>query len=378
MTYGSTSTAPTVLVTAASGFVGSATVLELVSRGFLVKAAVPSVSRARAFLKKHPACAPAIEWAIVPSLTEPRAVEEAVRDVDYIIHVCSPFALAYEDPMDLLVPAVEGTHALLAAAARQQRVKHVVLTSSFGAVLDPTASPAARKHYTPSSWNPATWETALSATDAVELHLATKTLAERSAWEFVALNGPSYALTTFCPPVVLGPPAQPLPDLAPAQLGESVAQAWRLLSGSLSSVPETRFPLFVDVRDLARLQVSALGREEARGKRYLAVGGEFSNAQIAALARSQFPQEAYRIPIPSAAASRRAAHYTADMSATERDFGKSWTPLAKSVRDMAEALYRREREVERETGTGAGRAWWAGQEELELPHMEQGMTVEVA
>ncbi|KZT62091.1 NAD(P)-binding protein [Calocera cornea HHB12733] len=375
MTYGSTSTAPTVLVTAASGFVGSATVLELVKRGYLVKAAVPSVSRARAFLKKHPACAPAIEWAIVPSLTSPRAVEEAVRDVDYVIHVCSPFALEYDDPMDLLVPAVEGTHALLAAAAKQPRVRHVVLTSSFGAVLDPSAAPGRR--YTPSSWNPATWESALSASDPVELHLATKTLAERSAWEFAALNAPAYALTTFCPPVVLGPPAQPLDDLTPAQLGESVNQAWQLLSGAMASVPDTRFPLFVDVRDLARLQVQALGREEARGKRYLVVGGAFTNAQIAALARTHFPSEAWRIPVPSASAAREVPRYSADMTATEREFGSGWTPLSKSVRDMAEVLFRRESEVGWEAGWE--RAWQRGGEELlDLPHIEQGMTVEVA
>ncbi|EJU06125.1 NADP-binding protein [Dacryopinax primogenitus] len=382
MAYGATSSAPTVLVTSSTSFLGAHTVLELVRRGYLVKAGVPSVALARQFLKQHPACAPALEWTILPSLTSPRAVEEAVRDVDYVIHVCAPFAMEYEDPMDVLLPAVEGTHALLAAAARQPRVKHVVLTSSLGAVLDPSRGLAPGITYTPSSWNPATWESALAASDSVELHLASKTLTERSAWDFLSTFNPSFALTTFCPPVILGPPAQPLADLSPQSLGESVGQAWQILSGAYDPLPPTRFPLFVDVRDLARMEVAALGRPETMGRRFLAVGGEFSNSQITALVRLQYPSEPR---LPRTPPTKPGRHSRVDVINTEAVFGTEWTSLAQSVRDMAEVLFSRERELRKEE---KGRVWWSrttggrtspdDTDRLEITHVEGMMTVEVA
>jgi len=59
-------------------------------------------------------------------------------DVDYIIHVASPFRFNVSDfNKDLYEPAIRGTTGILKEAIKEKSVKRVVITSSFGAVNNP-------------------------------------------------------------------------------------------------------------------------------------------------------------------------------------------------------------------------------------------------
>ena len=55
----------------------------------------------------------------------------------------------------MLKPAVEGTKNILAAAKSEPNVKHVVITSSFVAIMDLNKGPAVGTTYTSDHWNPA-------------------------------------------------------------------------------------------------------------------------------------------------------------------------------------------------------------------------------
>lgn len=63
-------------------------------------------------------------------------------DVDYIIHVASPFHFKVTDyNKDLYEPAIQGTTEILKEAIKEKSVKRVVITSSIAAVFHPEKSP---------------------------------------------------------------------------------------------------------------------------------------------------------------------------------------------------------------------------------------------
>lgn len=68
------------------------------------------------------------------------AYDECLRDnsLDGIIHTASPFTANITDPNELLTPAIKGTEHLLDSVARlAPRVKRIVITSSFAAMINP-------------------------------------------------------------------------------------------------------------------------------------------------------------------------------------------------------------------------------------------------
>lgn len=80
---------------------------------------------------------------------------------DYVIHTASPFHNNFADPIEgILDPAVKGTTGILRAIkAFAPEVKRVVVTSSFAAIVNMAAHP---KVYDETSWNPVTWDEAVS------------------------------------------------------------------------------------------------------------------------------------------------------------------------------------------------------------------------
>lgn len=73
---------------------------------------------------------------VVPVIEAPGAYDEAVKDVDGIIHAASPVRWTLGDPSEIIDPAVKGTVGILASAARfGKSVKRVVLASAIVAVV---------------------------------------------------------------------------------------------------------------------------------------------------------------------------------------------------------------------------------------------------
>lgn len=82
------------------------------------------------------------EFAIVPDLLAPGALDSAAAGADYIIHLASPIPLhGYIPPEcqydELIVPAVNATLRALEAAQKSGTVKRMVVTSSAVAIVLP-------------------------------------------------------------------------------------------------------------------------------------------------------------------------------------------------------------------------------------------------
>jgi nucleoside-diphosphate-sugar epimerase len=124
-----------------------------------------------------------LESVIVPDIIAPNAFSAAVKDVNAIVHVASPYTFNVQNYEDLLIPAREGTLNVLKSAAKEPSVQRVVITSSYAALnqfgTDPYAEPPIK--YDESFWNPITWEQALQGTARIA-YQASKKFAELAAY----------------------------------------------------------------------------------------------------------------------------------------------------------------------------------------------------
>ncbi|MFD2494028.1 SDR family oxidoreductase [Amycolatopsis jiangsuensis] len=192
----------------------------------------------------------------VADLTSDEGWADAVRGCDYVLHVASPFPSAvprHED--ELIVPARDGSLRVL-RAARDAGVRRVVLTSSFAAVS--YGHPGSERTFTEQDW------TDLDG-PGMSAYAASKTLAERAAWDFVDRAADAPELAVVNPVGVIGP-------VLGRALSTSSTLVQRLLNRDLPVLPRLSFAL-VDVRDVADLHLRAMTDPAARGERFLAAAG---------------------------------------------------------------------------------------------------------
>ncbi|KZT56847.1 hypothetical protein CALCODRAFT_509179 [Calocera cornea HHB12733] len=147
--------------------------------------------------------------------------------------------------------------------------------------------------YWKKDWNTATWDDAAASDYGGFVYCASKVIAERAAWDFLEREKPGFSLTVYNPPMVFGPPIQPFDSLD--RLNEFVDEPWQLLSGKARVMAFTAFLIFVDVRDLAYLQVVSLANEAARDQRYFTISSDYTGDDVVRIAAAAFPAQAARM-----------------------------------------------------------------------------------
>ncbi|RNJ51997.1 hypothetical protein D7B24_004750, partial [Verticillium nonalfalfae] len=199
-----------------------------------------------------------------------------------------PFSYDTKDnEKELILPAIAGVKAILAAAASDPNIPRLVLTSSFASVMDANRAAPPYFTYTGDDWNPLTYaEAAAPAAPAFLAYRGSKLFAERAAWDFVAARHPAFSLVTLCPPMTFGPVVHPVAGVD--RLNESNAMLWRIAMGE-SPLPVARVPFWIDVRDLALAHVEAVLRPEVAGQRFVPAAAErFSYGKAAAIMVDEF------------------------------------------------------------------------------------------
>lgn len=153
---------PLILVTGGTGFIGNHTVSQFLSNGYRVRATARNQSSCNRLADIHKSQKDSLETQIVPDITVPGAFDEAVKGVDGVVHMASPFTYKITDnETDLIIPAIRGTQGILqSTAAFAPQVKRVVLTSSFAAVADFAKGPRPGHVYDESQWNPMSYQDA--------------------------------------------------------------------------------------------------------------------------------------------------------------------------------------------------------------------------
>ena len=193
-----------VLLTGGSGFVASHVLDLLLTHKHSVVTTVRSQEKADGIRKAYPnASKDQLDFAIVPDVEPAGAFDEAVVSdppFEAVIHTASPFHFNVTDvKKDLLDPAINGTTGILRAVkAHAPTVKSIVITSSFAAIVNANLPPPASAHsYSEKDWNPITQDEALQNPSSG--YRASKTFAEKAAWDFVEKEKPNFTISTVSP-----------------------------------------------------------------------------------------------------------------------------------------------------------------------------------
>ncbi len=247
----------TILVTGASGYLGSWTVKELLEKGYTVRACVRDKNNAE---KTGPLTGLSEGRTGKLELWEADLLKEgsfdsAAKGCDAVFHMASPFTLRFKDAQkDLIDPALQGTKNVLNAAGRSGTVKKVILTSSIVAVYGDNLDMKEKglSEFTETDFN-------TSSNLNHQPYAYSKVLAEKEAWKIAEAQN-QWKLVVMNPAFVMGPVLSPDSD------SESLQFMRDILGGKYKTGGADLYFAFVDVRDVARAHRLALENDQAVGR----------------------------------------------------------------------------------------------------------------
>ncbi|KIZ01217.1 hypothetical protein MNEG_6742 [Monoraphidium neglectum] len=289
--------AKTATVTGATGFVAAELIKQLLARGYAVKATCrcePDSARLAPLRSAADGAPGTLELVQVETiLSRSPALDSAIAGSRYVFHVASPFRFDGDPQKDVIEPAIEGTRAVLeAAAAASPRPARVVVTSSVCAIHDQN-----QKH--------------------IE--------AERLAWRLAREHG--LDVITILPNFVLGPVA------GPGATGVSTGFMKEFLEAPGGKVPEGTWTV-CDVRDVAAAHIAAAEGPEASGRYIVSQPGSFDARFVTDTLKEALPGAAEGLPDGVRADTKE----TIDASKVTHQLGVELHPVRATLVDMARSL----------------------------------------
>lgn len=263
-----------------------------------------------------------------------------IAGLEAVIHTASPFHYNWTDPQELIGPAVNGTKGVLAAIKRNApTVRRVVVTSSFAAIVNADKSTDPNTIFSEASFNPITIDDIKKS--QAHAYRASKTLAEKAAWDFVAQEKPNFDLATVNPPFVFGPVVHHLATVD--AMNTSNERLVQLLRGEWKTElpPTPRVDIWVDVRDVAVAHVAAMEMPEASGKRLFTTAGRFSHREMARIVHDNFPEFKDKVPGPEVAGGEGLPAdkiFGFNNDETTKLLGIQWTSFEKCVVDFTNGV----------------------------------------
>ena len=327
-----------VVVTGASGYIGSHVVANLLSKGKNVRATVRDVDDPERVdhLKNLEILNGGSLEIVKMDLFDSDSVDAAIAKSTDVIHTAAAVIISSETPQSKIVdPSVIGTKNVISAIEKSGTVERFVHTSSTAAIR-------------PENWeNGVTLTTETFASDAT-LEQNPYGLAKYSAEMIVRnwhenLEGlKKLKMVTIHPCMVFGPP------LSSRHLKGSLSVIMMLVNRELPVILPMQTNI-VDVRDVAEAHVRALTMGEDKG-RYLTVAGEMMWADISKILKQKYPKRKWpvrqlpyymalivcafhpRVSISWAKRHLKNKLYW-DASPAENDLQMNWTPLSKTITD---------------------------------------------
>ncbi|HEX6776810.1 MAG TPA: hopanoid-associated sugar epimerase, partial [Ktedonobacterales bacterium] len=258
-----------VLLTGATGFIGSHVARELLAAGYTARALVRPAAPERT-APRNP-LDPRLEVAY-GDLRDHKSLQEALAGCEMLVHVAADYRLWTPDQKTVYATNFLGTRALMQEALKQG-VQRVVYTSSVAACGIPTDG------------TPGNEETPVDPHHLAGTYKRSKYLAEREATRLVEEGLP---LVVVNPSTPVGPG-----DVKPTPTGRIIVD---FLRGRIPAYVNTGLNL-IAVEDCARGHVLAL--EQGRvGERYILGNRNLSLQEILGMLAKLTGREAPRIRLP--------------------------------------------------------------------------------
>lgn len=262
-----------VLVSGATGHIGFRVVIEALLAGYQVRAQTRNEAGI-AKIKASPSVQPylnKLDFVLVPDIEVAGAWDEAVKDVEYVIHVASPIAHQKvpikDDEWDsrVISPAVRGTLSLLESAAKVgSSIHRVVITSSVVAIA-PWAELFAESGAVFNEESRATLPRGPYGS-LFEAYSASKVAALLEAESFIAHEKPHFDVVHVGPTFTIGK-NELVTDAEDILVGTNGSAFGHVLGKAVGPTPS----MSVHVNDIAKVHVLALDPKVPGGKFLLGV-----------------------------------------------------------------------------------------------------------
>jgi dihydroflavonol-4-reductase len=254
-----------ILVTGASGFVGSAVARSLFEAGYSVRALMRPTST-----RFHLADL-GLEY-VEGDLRDQQSISAAMSGVDYLFHVAADYRLWARNRNEIFQSNVSGTRIIMEEAARAG-VKRIVYTSSVATLKIPDDGPADETMPLPDGGGIGTYK-------------RSKVAAERLVEAMIAERGL---------PVVIVNPSTPIGprDVKPTPTGRIIIEA---ATGRMPAFLDTGLNL-VHVDDVAAGHLLAL-RHGRVGERYILGGENMALADMLAIIAKLVGRQPPRLQLP--------------------------------------------------------------------------------
>jgi dihydroflavonol-4-reductase len=275
-------TSKPILVTGASGFLATHTIIQLLEQGYKVRGTLRTLSReseVRETISKHISANERLDF-VPADLLQDSGWDDVVQGCEYVLHVASPFPLfAPQREDDLIIPAVQGTQRVM-RATHKARMKRIVIVSSNAAIS--AGHNRDNRTFTEEDWS--------IIENNIGAYAKSKTLAERQAWAFI--NGPENTnkleMIAINPPLILGP-------LLNKEFPTSAELIRVFMRGEVPGVARLKMGL-VDVRDVASALILAMTTPEAAGNRFACPTATIWIKEIVDILNKEYVGRRYKIP----------------------------------------------------------------------------------
>ncbi|KAH7127421.1 hypothetical protein EDB81DRAFT_809189 [Dactylonectria macrodidyma] len=288
----------TVLVTGASGWVGSNVVDQFLAYGYKVRGTTRDVNKAawavEVFEKKYGKGV--FELVAIPDMIAYGAYDEAVKGVDVVAHTASIMELE-ADPEKVIPGSISGALNALKAAYATPTVKRFVLTSSSTAAVL-SSRDVSKAVVTKDSWNENAVKIAWSGPpyDPVRplfVYAASKTQTEQAVWKFHKENRakrPDLVVNAVLPNMVFGASLDPEKQGYPSSAGFVAGLYNGDMHYGLPLVPPQNY---IGSADAGRLHVAGAIHPDVTDERIFGFAGSYSWDDVLEIFRKNEPEKTF-------------------------------------------------------------------------------------
>ena len=271
--------AGTVLVTGGTGYIGGEVIDRLLAKGYCVHTTVRDAAKSEPRLRRRWPDAGDRLKIFQADLMADDGWAQANAGCDAVAHVASPFPLGVpKNKDDLIVPATQGTLRAL-RFAHEAGVGRFVQTSSAAAIAYGQKD---KDHFDHTDWT--------DLSHIVPPYIESKTVAERSARDWVAEHAPDMVFCSVNPVAVFGP-------VYDDDLSTSVEMVKKLVDGSIPLIPNMGICV-TDIRDVGEAHIRAIEApaDAVRGQRFPTSEKFLWLTEMAAILRNRVPEHAGKVP----------------------------------------------------------------------------------